>query len=63
MKNHRYIPFSRFIQKLNQSRVNLYVMFIYKTAKFAPVRANILEILEIFVHRTIAHYALFRTGV
>ena len=35
--------------------------FIKKSAKLAPVRTNILEILEIFVHHAIADHALFKT--
>ena len=36
------------------------MMFIYKTAKFAPARTNILEILEIFVYETLTDHALYR---
>ena len=32
------------------------MMFIYKTAMFAPVKTNILEILEIFLHSAIADH-------
>ena len=33
-------------------------MFIYKTAKFAPVWTTILKILPIFVHKTLPEHAL-----
>ena len=36
----------------------LYMMFIYKTAKCAPVWTTILKIREIFVHQTLTEHAL-----
>ena len=35
-----------------------YMVFIYKTAKFAPVWSDILKILAIFVHQTLTEHAL-----
>ena len=37
------------------------MMFIYETAKLAPVRTNILKIQVIFVHQTLTEHALFRS--
>ena len=37
--------------------------FIYKTAKFAPVRTNNLEIFENFVQRMIADHAPYFYGL
>ena len=34
-------------------------MFIYKTAKFAPVWTIVLKIRTIFVHQTVTEDALF----
>ena len=34
-------------------------MFIYTTAKFAPVEINLLKIVEFFVHYTIIDYVLY----
>ena len=34
-------------------------MFIYKTAKFAPVWTTILKIRAIFVHQTLTEHALY----
>ena len=35
-----------------------YMMFIYKTAKFAPVWTAILKVQAIFVHQTLTEHAL-----
>ena len=35
------------------------MMFIYETAKLAPVWTNILKIQVIFVHQTLTEHALF----
>ena len=40
-----------------------YIMFIYKTAKFAPVWITILKIRAIFVHQTLTEHALCNTRV
>ena len=34
------------------------MMFIYKSAKFAPVLTNILKIRAIFAHQTLTEHAL-----
>ena len=38
------------------------MMFIYETAKLAPVWTNILKIQVIFVHQTLTEHALFPSG-
>ena len=35
------------------------MMFIYKTAKFAPVWTTILKIHSIFVHQTLTEHTLY----
>ena len=50
--------FPHFIQKLNQSHVIYdYMMFIYKTAEFAPVWTTFLKIRAVFVHQTLTEHA------
>ena len=36
-------------------------MFIYKTAKFAPVWTTVLKIRAIFVHQTLTEHTLCET--
>ena len=50
------LPFSQFIQKLNQSDV-IYDVYL-QTAEFAPVWTAILKIRSIFVHQTLTENPL-----
>ena len=56
MKNHRYISFSPISPEIESIACN--ILFIYKTAKYNPVKTNILEKRGIFVHCTIVDHAL-----
>ena len=40
------------------SGIAQYIMFVYKTAKFAPVWTTIFKIHAIFVHETLNEHAL-----
>ena len=39
------------------------MMFIYKTAKFAPGRTNLMEIFEIFVQQTLTNRSVLRDAM
>ena len=39
------------------------MMFIYKTAQFAPVWTTILKIRAIFVHQTLTEHAIYLPGL
>ena len=39
------------------------MMFIYKTAKFAPVWTTIPKIQAIFVHQTLTEHALLKSSI
>ena len=57
MKNHRYIAFSPFCPKIKSVKCN-FMLFIYKSAKFAPAWTPTLKIWALFAHQTLTEHAL-----
>ena len=57
MKNHRYIAFSRLFPKIKSVICN-FMLFICKSAKFAPAWTPTLKIWAIFVHQILTEHAL-----